>query len=64
MFSQQTGQKSQSSKDVGASVNSNPTTVKTTQEMDGNNLITIEVPSVNNISDGKGLSSATVVRHG
>nr|XP_020667847.1 protein CASC4 [Pogona vitticeps] len=49
----ETGQISQSNKDVGAGLNSNPATVKATQELDERNIITNEVPSVNNISDGK-----------
>ncbi|KAJ7311134.1 hypothetical protein JRQ81_006737 [Phrynocephalus forsythii] len=49
----QAGQSSQSSKDVDARLNSNPTTVKATEELVERNVITNEVPSVNNISDGK-----------
>uniref|UniRef100_A0ABM5EX38 Protein GOLM2 n=1 Tax=Pogona vitticeps TaxID=103695 RepID=A0ABM5EX38_9SAUR len=56
----ETGQISQSNKDVGAGLNSNPATVKATQELDERNVITNEVPSVNNISDGKALKKPLV----
>ncbi|ETE69440.1 Protein CASC4, partial [Ophiophagus hannah] len=50
----------QFTKDIERGLSESPKTVKATQKL---NEVKNEAPSTNNISDGKGLSGTTVVRH-